>query len=61
MDDWHYSGMAMGRRLYATRFHPSTSDNDGDLPDVGDTEFWEDGAWKPYSIAAFQERKRRYA
>ncbi|HYQ13095.1 MAG TPA: hypothetical protein VEP94_06590 [Solirubrobacterales bacterium] len=48
----------MGRRWYATRFHPSRGDNDGDLPDVGDTEFWEDGDWRPYSIAAFQERER---
>lgn len=57
-EDWHYGAIRMGRRWYATRFHPNTEDNDGDLPEVGDTEFWENGKWHPYSIAAFQERER---
>lgn len=55
---WHYGAIRMGRRWYATRFHPGGPDNDGDLPDVGDTEFWEAGEWHPYSIAVFQGRER---
>jgi hypothetical protein len=53
---WHYGAIKMGRRWHATRFHPGGPDNDGDLPDVGDTEFWEAGEWKPYGIAEFQRR-----
>jgi hypothetical protein len=43
-----YGAIQMGGRWYAKRFTPN-----GD-----DVEFWESGAWHPYSIGAFQERQR---
>lgn len=40
-----YGAIKMGRRWYATRVCPGR-----------EVEFWEDGAWLPYSIGALQER-----
>lgn len=44
---WHYGAIRMGRRWFATRFHPSRDD----------LKFWESGEWKLYSIAELQRRQ----